>query len=348
MTQKEHIPLGVGFYPDWWFEGYGIGFGRDYYFNADYRVEAQAKMQKALYERFGDVGMGNSNPEPRPLVTFGMVMLPAIFGCEIVFLDGALPWAMPVNLSKEECDNLAKPDLPNVSPMKEMLAQIDHMKSKYGRVVGDINTTGVQNLALKLRGDELYIDYYEDPDFCRRLLKFCAECIIDLWNFVYPITGTGAMDVTPMADPKIFCVPNCTVEQISGEMYEEFGLPYDNMLSEVCKPFGIHHCGNLDPVAERYAKVNNLVFVEAGFGTDFARARQLLGPEISFNARISPVLMKNGTPEEVEAAVIDAINQGEPLHNFSIDTVGLTDGVPDENVRIARKTAITHGKINNG
>ena len=53
MTQKEHIPLGVGFYPDWWFEGYGIGFGRDYYFNADYRVEAQAKMQKALYERFG-------------------------------------------------------------------------------------------------------------------------------------------------------------------------------------------------------------------------------------------------------------------------------------------------------
>ena len=274
-------------------------------------------------------------------------MLPSVFGCEIVYLDDALPWAMPLNLSKEACDKLGKPDLPNVYPMKEVLAQIDYMKSTYGRVVGDINTTGVQNLALKLRGDELYIDYFEDPEFCHRLLKFCTECIIDLWQYIYPITGTGAMDVTPMADPKIYCVPNCTVEQISGDTYEEFGLPYDNMLGDVCKPFGIHHCGSVDQVIEHYAKVKNLAFVEAGFGSNFARARELLGPDIAFNARISPVLMKNGTPQEVEAAVKDAIDQGAPLHNFSIDTVGLTDGVPDENIRTARKTAMTYGIINN-
>ena len=345
MTQKKHIPLGVGFYPDWWFRGYGISFNKEYYFNPDYRAESQMKMQKLLHERFGDVGMGNPEPAPRPLVTFGMVMLPAIFGCEIIFEDGALPWAMPMNLSKEECDKLVRPDLPNVYPMKEMLAQIDHMKSKYGHVVGDINTTGVQNLALKLRGEELYIDYFEDPDFSHRLLKFCAECMIDLWRLIYPITGTGAIDVTPMCDPSIYCVPNCTVEQISGDTYEEFGLPYDNMLSEACHPFGIHHCGNLDPVVEVYAKVKNLVFMEAGFGTDFAGARKILGPDVAFNARISPVLMKNGSSEEVEAAVKDAIDQGAPLHNFSIDTVGLTDGVPDENVRIARSAAMDYGRI---
>jgi hypothetical protein len=55
--------------------------------------------------------------------------------------------------------------------------------------------------------------------------------------------------------------------------------------------------------------------------------------------------MKNGAPEEVEAAVKDAIDQGAPLRNFSIDTVGLTDGVPDENIRIARRTAIEYGQI---
>jgi len=347
MTKTKHILLGVGFYPDWWLNNYGIAFGREYYFNPDYRVEALIKQQKAYYERFGDIGLGDPDPAPRPLITFGMPFLPAIFGCEIIYEDGAIPWAIPMNLSKEECDKLVKPDLPNVSPMKEMLAQIDHLKSKYGRVVGDINVTGVQNLALKLRGDELYIDYFEDPDFSHRLLKFCTECIIDLWQFIYPITGSGAMDVTPMCDPSIFCVPNCTVEQISGLTYEEFNLPYDNMLSEACHPFGIHHCGNLDPVVEHYAKVKNLAFVEAGFGTDFAAARRLLGPDVAFNARISPVLMKHGTSEEIEAAVKAAIDQGAPLENYSIDTVGLTFGVPDENVRIARKTAMTYGKINN-
>ncbi len=345
MVSRSHVNLGVSFYPDWWKANYGINFGRDYYFDPDYRVDAAVRQQKALNDRFGDVGLGSPNPQPRPFITFGMVMLPAIFGCEIVYEDGALPWAIPLNLAKEECENLTRPALTRVSPMKEVLEQVEHLKSKYGRVVGDINVTGVQNLALKLRGDELYIDYFEDPEFCHRLLRFCAECIMDLWKLIYPITGSGAADVTPMCDPKIFCVPNCTVEQISGDTYREFGLPYDNLLAEYCHPFGIHHCGSLDPVADEYAKVKNLVFVEAGFGTDFARARRLLGPQVAFNARISPVLMKNGTPEEVAEAVRGAIAQGEPLTNFSIDTVGLTNGTPDDNVRAARRTAMEFGEI---
>ncbi len=225
MDQKKYVPLGIGFYPDWWYANYGVSFGRDYYYDPDYRVQVQGQMQRALYERFGDVGMGEREPAPRPLITFGMVMLPAILGCEIVYDDAALPWAMPLNLSRKECEKLSKPDLATASPMKEVLGQIEYLKGKYGRVVGDINVTGVQNLALKLRGEELYIDYFEEPEFCHRLLRFCAECIIDLWRLVYPLTGTGAMDVTPMCDPKIFCVPNCTVEQISGETYQEFGCP---------------------------------------------------------------------------------------------------------------------------
>ena len=91
MGNKKHIPLGVGFYPDWWHKNYGISFGREYYFDADYRVDCQAMMQKKLYERFGDVGLGNKDPEPKPMITFGMVMLPSIFGCEAIFKDDALP-----------------------------------------------------------------------------------------------------------------------------------------------------------------------------------------------------------------------------------------------------------------
>jgi hypothetical protein len=66
---------------------------------------------------------------------------------------------------------------------------------------------------------------------------------------------------------------------------------------------------------------------------------------VAVNARISPVLMKNGTAEEVSAEVKRLIREGSPLCNYSIDTVGLTHGTPDENVRIARKTAEEHGRI---
>jgi methanogenic corrinoid protein MtbC1/uroporphyrinogen-III decarboxylase len=345
VTKKESIPLGVGFYPDWFYRDYGISFDEKYYFDPETRIEARMEMDKRLYERLGDVGLGNPNPKPRPLITFGMVMLPAIFGCEIVFKNDALPWAMPLNLSEKQVMGLEVPDIFNAYPMTRVIKQTDYLKDKYGRVVGDINTTGVQNLALKIRGDQLYIDYFENPELCHHLLEVCAECIIQLFQFVYKITGTGALDVTPMSDPSLFVIPNCTVEQISLETYETYVLRYDNRVADACHPLGIHHCGSVNQVLEGYAKVRHLEFVEIGFGSDVKRTREVFGPQVAVNARISPVLMKNGTTHEVASEVRRLIDNGAPLHNFSIDTVGLTYGTPDENVKAALRTAKEYGKI---
>jgi methanogenic corrinoid protein MtbC1/uroporphyrinogen-III decarboxylase len=345
MAERNHIPLGVGFYPDWFNKHYGVSFDRKYYFDPETRIEARREIDKRLYERFGDVGLGDKDPKPKPLITFGMVMLPAIFGCEVVFEPDALPWAMPLKLSEDEVMKLEVPDIFNTSPMTEMIQQIDYLQDKYGKVVGDINITGVQNLALKIRGEQFYIDYFENPELCHHLLKVCTESIIQLFQYVYKITGTGAVDVTPMCDPKLFVIPNCTVEQISLETYEKFVLDYDNQVADACHPLGVHHCGSVNQVLDGYAKIRHLAFVEIGFGSDVMRTREVFGPEVAVNARINPVLMKNGTTEEVATEVRRLIHQGAPLHNFSIDTVGLTHGTPDENVRVARETAAEYGKI---
>jgi methanogenic corrinoid protein MtbC1/uroporphyrinogen-III decarboxylase len=345
MTKKEHITLGVGFYPDWFNKHYGISFGKEYYFDPEVRIQARMKMEKCLFERFGDVGLGNPEPEPKPLITFGMVMLPSIFGCEIIYKDAALPWAMPLNLSEDDIMKLEVPDIFNSHPMTDMIRQIEHLKGKYGTVVGDINTTGVQNLALKLRGDRLYYDFYEKPELCRHLMQVCTDAVIELFKFNHETTGTGAVDVTPMCDPKLYVFPNCTAEQISLKSYESHVLEYDNQVADACHPVGIHHCGSVDEVLEGYAKVHYLEFIEIGFGSDVKRTRDICGPHVAVNARISPVLMKNGTPEEVAAEVRNLIDAGAPLENFSIDTVGLTHGTPDENVRTALKTASEYGRF---
>ncbi|MBW2204171.1 MAG: dihydropteroate synthase, partial [Deltaproteobacteria bacterium] len=229
-------------------------------------------------------------------------------------------------------------------PMVEMIKQIEYLKDKYGEVVGDINTTGVQNLALKIRGDQLYFDFYENPELCHHLLKVCTESIIQLFEFNHKTTGTGAIDVTPMCDPKLYVFPNCTAEQISLETYESHILEYDNQVADACHPVGIHHCGSVDEVLDGYAKIHHLEFIEIGFGSDVKRTRDVCGPDVAVNARISPVLMKNGTPEEIAAEVRQLIDQGAPLENFSIDTVGLTYGTPDENVKTALNTAAEYGK----
>jgi methanogenic corrinoid protein MtbC1/uroporphyrinogen-III decarboxylase len=345
MTEKEHTPLGVGFYPDWFYQEYGISFDEKYYFDPETRVEARMEIDRRLYERFGDVGLGDPDPKPKPLITFGMVMLPAVFGCEIVYEKHALPWAMPLNLSEDEVMKLQIPDIFNAYPMTQMIGQIEYLKNKYGRVVGDINTTGVLNLALKIRGDQLYIDFFENPELCHHLLNVCAKCMIRLFEFNRKTTGTGALDVTPMCNPKLSVLPNCTVEQISLETYKKFVLEYDNRVADACGSVGIHHCGSVDEVLEGYARVHHLEFIEIGFGSDVRKTREVFGPHVAVNARISPVLMKNGTPQDVAAEVRRLIDNGAPLDNFSIDTVGLTHGTPDENVKTALRTAAEYGKI---
>ncbi len=345
MKKNQHIPLGVGFYPDWFYQNYGISFDKKYYFDPETRVEARMEIDRCLFERFGDVGLGDPNPKPKPLITFGMVMLPAVFGCEIVYEKDALPWAMPMNLSRDEIMSLEVPDIFNSYPMTEMIKQIDYLKEKYGNIIGDINTTGVQNLALKIRGDQLYIDYFEDPELCHHLLRICTEAIVELFKFNKSVTGTGAMDVTPMCDPELCVLPNCTIEQISLDTYNKYLLQYDNQIADACGDVGIHHCGSVDQVLDGYARVHNLKFIEIGFGSDVKRTRKVFGPDVAVNARINPVLMKNGTVEEVVAEVRRLIDNGAPLQNFSIDTVGLTHGTPDENVKAARKTAEEYGRI---
>jgi 5-methyltetrahydrofolate--homocysteine methyltransferase len=124
-----------------------------------------------------------------------------------------------------------------------------------------------------------------------------------------------------------------------------YGLEYDNRVADACGAVGIHHCGSVNEVLDGYAKVRHLQFVEIGFGSDVHHSREVFGPDVAINARINPVLMKNGTIEEVTAEVRRLIDDGAPLENFSIDTVGLTHGTPDENVKTALATAAEYGRI---
>jgi hypothetical protein len=68
MAPGNAVPLGAGFYPDWWHKQYGISFDKKYHFDPETRIEARLAMDKALHQRFGDVGMGETPiPGQNPL-----------------------------------------------------------------------------------------------------------------------------------------------------------------------------------------------------------------------------------------------------------------------------------------
>ena len=151
-------------------------------------------------------------------------------------------------------------------------------------------------------GQNIYYAYYDDPGAVHRIYDKMNRNVIAILNQVRTETGTTSISVNrtiESVEPSINLQSNCSVQMISNEMYEEFLLPHEIELSKHLQPYGIHHCGdNMHNVAEGYSKVKEACFFDVGWGADIAYCREKI-PDAFFNIRISPVKIKDCSPEEV-------------------------------------------------
>ena len=67
MNMK-HFPFDVTFHPSWWHKHAGIDFSQRFFDDPEYRIEADKAMRRCLFEKFGDFGLGEENPQDRPLL----------------------------------------------------------------------------------------------------------------------------------------------------------------------------------------------------------------------------------------------------------------------------------------
>lgn len=336
VSSAKYIPVGVSFHDSWWYQGYGLAQGEEFYRNPDLRVEIRTRMQRLLYEHFGDLGMGSPDPQPDTWVDMGIVVVPALFGCQVAFRDDSPPWALPLNLSDEEVERLEVPTIQDRWPVTMMLEQAEYLRKKYGRAGIGINWQGALNVALKLRGEQLFVDFYEKPALAHRLLDVVAKTLVEVIRFANRTEGGFP--------PDLYVTSNCSVAMISNRTYEEFVLPYDNYVAEHCRPFGIHHCGVADPVLSGYAKVKNLAFLEAGWGSDIAKARKQF-PDLRINARMGVVHLLQSSRDTVVESMRRLITNGHPLDTFSVSVVGVEHGTPDENIRAMFEAAREYGRL---
>src|SRR5512142_1080992 len=115
IEPRSFLPVEIVFHPSWWHRHYGLNFDEGFFFDPDRRVADEQAMRAALHARFGDLGMGEANPTPRPVV--GPVHLAAgflpsaVLGCQIRLFADASPEVVPANLTDEQAARLEAPDL---------------------------------------------------------------------------------------------------------------------------------------------------------------------------------------------------------------------------------------------
>ena len=300
------------------------------------------KMRKVLHERFG---VGEANPQPRPLIgsrhVAGGFVIPALLGAEVRFADNQAPWVVAANLSREQILALEAPEIESTWPTSEFLAQMEALEREFGKVVGDLNAGGVLNVGLDLRGNQLFIDLLEDPELTAHLFDVIAETMARVAECVRARTGTCAVSCNRNivhADEATFVHANCSAPMISPALFAKTLLPYECRLAARLRPYGIHHCGeNLDRFAALYAQTG-ACFYDVGWGSDVARCAELL-PDAFLSLRLNPVRVLQCTADEVRRDTEKLLTAAGRTQDVAICCINMDHGTPDANVRAMFETA---------
>jgi uroporphyrinogen-III decarboxylase len=295
-------------------------------------------MRRVLYERYGDLGLGEADPLPRPIVgslhVAGGFVIPALLGTQILFAPDAAPQPQPLNLSPEQIEGLEVPNFREAWPMKQIIAGMDTLETTYGDVVGDLNTDGLLNAAYHLYGQQLFLDFYQAPQRVQRLLDLIGELIVDVALYVRRRTGSCSISVNRMVDrvdPTLFLHANCSVQMISLASYRHLHLPVEQGMAARIQPFGIHHCGdNAHRIAPAYAELS-ICYLEVGWDSDVATCRRAL-PKAFLNLRLSPVRMLQCTPQEIARDTEALLLAAGPLDRVGMCCINMDYGTPDDNL----------------
>ena len=176
---------------------------------------------------------------------------------------------------------------------------------------------GPLTVATSLRGQELYLDFYNDPDYVHQLLDFIVEGTVarikaHLHFFGLPEISS-AWGSADLARTDRIEFADDAVQMISTDMLREFVLPAHKKLKQqltTVKQIGIHLCGNASRHFKLLRDELGTYSFDTGFPIDFAWVRRELGPQVQILGGPRVPLMYSGTPDEVTTEAIRILKSG--------------------------------------
>jgi hypothetical protein len=341
--ENEMLPVDIVLHPSWWNKHEGITFDPDFFYHPAKRVEAERKMEKALYERWGQYGLGENRNEDRP--ELGAVHLAAGFllsemlGCEVEYRDNTAP---TVHAANREDLKINPEDAFKSKPFKQLEGLMESLKERYGYLCGDVNWGGILNIAMDVRGQNIFIDMLESPgeveDFFTAIAAVIERFTIGVASQTSSTSISVNRNVRNISKP-IYLHSECSHTMISNDDYRNTLYRFDKEWSKKYTPYGIHYCGD-DPhrFAQDFATLPNLDFLDVGWGGEISTLRQHL-PNTFLNIRYSPIEIIKQTPQEISAKLTELVKQSDNPYLTGICCINMDDQVSDEQVAAIFETA---------
>jgi hypothetical protein len=166
---------------------------------------------------------------------------------------------------------------------------------------------GVITTSLKLTGDHIMTIMMSDPGLAHAIHQWIVDAYILL---IRHFAAKGNLAITSIH------VGECAGTMISGELYEEFVVPYISQLGDQVGAVRLHSCGLSNHLIAPASQIRNLKIIDTGSGTSIRKIREVMGNEFEINVFPPTEVLLKGVPEtEVLNWLRNTLeeNQGGPL-----------------------------------
>ena len=333
MDLKNLPKIEITFAPVWWQQKYGMDFSSPQAWQDPLlSIQRDREQRRLLFERFGDAGLGEADPQPDPVVggEFGHRFMSAFWGCEVTYLKDQWPHAAALQKARLRMQNLTLPDLDTSPAVKLILHNAQTLEDRYGSCRASINYGGPLNNAVSVLGEEIFVQCAEDPVLAQEVLFRMAQAILVVCDQVE--SQINQVD-SRHSRCRPFEIGNCPVGQVSPSMYRKVILPVDRWLAEQFEgEFWLHHCGFFHPYAQVYQPLLPQA-LDVGPGTNLRLTRQAY-PAARISAYIDPGSLMTINRDQLDALVTNMVMDIGSTGNFTwIRVAEIGPEISDDTVR---------------
>lgn len=307
----------ASFSPDdhWLFEFMNIPSTLRYYQDKAYRDDLHRQVNAITREYVSKTFFDEDTWEHSPK------RIENLFGCEFEYHEGGTPWFVPVTANPEEfsriLDHAANTDLKTWAFPADFLAEWEARRSvgKQMPLLGTGSRGPSTIMTSVLQVETVFFWCYDHPDLIARFRDLLAEKMVELNTLLREFSGNTQPGWWITDD-------NCAL--FNRKLYKEYCVPVLekalNVLAPGSAPRYQHSDSSMGHLLD-YQYDLGIREVNYGPKVDAALIREKM-PDAMIDGHIPPFLLRNGSPEEIKARILDDFRKASQTGGLTITTAG--------------------------
>jgi len=258
-------------------------------------------------------------------VSFDLQIEAEALGCELLWAKENPPAVINHVLENKSLHDLHIPDETS-GRLPEMIKAITSLKNQVDDVALYGLVTGPFTLALHLKGTNIFMDMFDDPDGVKEIMDFCNRVA----KQVARMYAEAGCDIIAMVDPM--------TSQISPDAFREFVTPFASEffehVRELKKFSSFFVCGHAQKNIEAMCETRpDNVSIDENIPLDYVKnVCQNFGISFGGNLQLTVVLLM-GTEEDAKRNAVECLNIGGDTGFILAPGCDLPYAVPPKNLK---------------